>query len=383
MPMINTVAPRDPNQELLAKGMADFGVAIINNIAAKRLNQDRTTIEQRIAEAGTFQDALSVIESAPFRVKNQFHDELLERARARFPEQELVTVLDREGGVRQIPQEKGRPLTDEQIESQGFSPATQHLIVSTDPKTGEIEIHDTALGMQAAGEDLERLQEMFPDRTFQVTQAPETDVFMKIREQQLRAREISERERDTGDKLTPNDVIFWSTVQQEMENDPLVSEQGAAVMQGAREDVIQRFRDFNGQFAAGVFSLDNPESAALVQNGIAVSSQLIGRGLSQEKATDIGFNAQITGSVVRNLLNAQKLDNGVVQETSRRFGVDPQALHDAAQAAAASPEFREMGEYDPKSADPDVLDVPIQTQTGQATIRFIKVNGKLVPLGKR
>jgi hypothetical protein len=382
MPMVNLRSGTNPSQEALAQGAAGLGAFVATNLIQRRLNRDRTDVEQRIGEAGTFQDALSVIESAPFKVKNAFHDELLERARARFPEQELLSVLTPEGEVRQITQEKGRPLTSRQIEEQGFLPATQHLIVSTDPKSGEIEIHDTALGMQAAGEELERFQEMFPDRTFQVTQAPETETFMAIKDQQLRARQIAAQRSDT-DKVTPQDAIFWSTVHQEMQNDPLVTEQGAAVMQGARDDIIQRFKDFNGTFASGVFSLDNPESAALVQNGIAITSQLVGRGLSQEKAADIGFNSQIANNVVRNLLNAQALDNGVVRETARRFGVDPQALHDAVQAAASSPDFREMAEYDPKSGDPDVLDVPVNTQAGSATIRFAKVNGKLVPLGKR
>jgi hypothetical protein len=172
---------------------------------------------------------------------------------------------------------------------------------------------------------------------------------------------------------------MWANVKQELDNDPLATENGAIVLDDNRNVIIERFKDFNGKFEGNIFSLESPDSAALVQNGIRVASAAVARGLSVEKATDLGFNNQILGRVVTSLSRGgATIGTDLSTEVERRFKVNAETLKLAADAVVSHASYADLPEYDHR--DPSTIAVPTDNGT---IIVFGKINDVLVPISSR
>jgi hypothetical protein len=166
-----------------------LGEGLVAHFTNKKIDEERRTVEGAIAQAPDYQTALSAIEAASYRVRSNFGEDLSNKAKERFPETTLVETLTSDGRMEAISQPKDRPLSDAQLAEQGRTRPRPFTIVSIDAN-GRIEQLDTALTKEGAEADLANWQGMFDDRTFQIAQGPEIELFDKMQQRQREQAQV-------------------------------------------------------------------------------------------------------------------------------------------------------------------------------------------------
>ena len=378
--------PPDPNQEILAAGVAGggegLGEFLVRRVRNRRLQEERRLVEEQIRTAADPDAALSIVENAPPEVRREFEPQLRETITMRFPEMEIIPVIGEGGQLQNITQRTGQPLSDEEIRGRGFEPARHRVLVSTDERGQNPQMLDTALDEAGSQEDLEFHQRLFPNRRFQtIVGEPAIEAFRTIVEADLeRGRLTASREATEAQQgsITASERLLGAVIRQEISRDPLKTPDGLTILNERSDDIARQFENFNGKFEGDIFSLESPESASLVRGGMAIASTALARGAGFEEAMDIGFNNQIAHSIITNLLERNQPDSAVANEGLQRFGLAPADIKTEVEAMVEADVVSQLPEWNPQDEDTE----GVWNTTGGVKLRVARIANRLVLLRK-